>query len=184
MVEPSATHQAAPRGEHGLIAPSARGRSLRRIGDVIVDLGFATREEVEAAVNEARNTGRNTGRVLMDRGTVGPEELARAIVRLAGTRTRIGGASDHGGSEAIYLRDPDDNGRPRSCSPWRRRRQRACSERPTRARAPRESTAWSGVADRSGIGMERAGGRGRNRVSPTYPMPMLRLPCARVSKEL
>jgi catechol 2,3-dioxygenase len=48
------------------------------------------------------------------------EELARAIVRLAESRTRIEGASDHGVSEAIYLRDPDDNGielyvdRPRS----------------------------------------------------------------------
>jgi catechol 2,3-dioxygenase len=48
------------------------------------------------------------------------EELARAVVRLAETRTRIEGASDHGVSEAIYLRDPDDNGielyvdRPRS----------------------------------------------------------------------
>jgi catechol 2,3-dioxygenase len=38
------------------------------------------------------------------------EELARAVVRLAETRTRIEGASDHGVSEAIYLRDPDDNG--------------------------------------------------------------------------
>ena len=38
------------------------------------------------------------------------EELARAIKRLAETRTRIEGASDHGVSEAIYLRDPDDNG--------------------------------------------------------------------------
>ena len=38
------------------------------------------------------------------------EELARAIRRLAETRTRIEGASDHGVSEAIYLRDPDDNG--------------------------------------------------------------------------
>ncbi len=84
MVEPSATHQAAPRGEHGLIAPSARGRSLRRIGDVIVDLGFATREEVEGAVNEARDSGRNTGKVLMDRGTVGPEELARAVAERFG----------------------------------------------------------------------------------------------------
>jgi catechol 2,3-dioxygenase len=37
-------------------------------------------------------------------------ELARAVVRLASTRTRIDGASDHGVSEAIYLRDPDDNG--------------------------------------------------------------------------
>ncbi len=38
------------------------------------------------------------------------EELARAAVRLAETRTRIEGAADHGVSEAIYLRDPDDNG--------------------------------------------------------------------------
>ena len=37
-------------------------------------------------------------------------ELARAVLRLAGARTRIEGASDHGVSEAIYLRDPDDNG--------------------------------------------------------------------------
>ncbi|MDX6689171.1 MAG: catechol 2,3-dioxygenase [Solirubrobacteraceae bacterium] len=38
------------------------------------------------------------------------EELARALQRLANTRTRIEGAADHGVSEAIYLRDPDDNG--------------------------------------------------------------------------
>jgi catechol 2,3-dioxygenase len=37
-------------------------------------------------------------------------ELARAVKRLATARTRIEGASDHGVSEAIYLRDPDDNG--------------------------------------------------------------------------
>ena len=38
------------------------------------------------------------------------EELAHAVLRLAETRTQIEGASDHGVSEAIYLRDPDDNG--------------------------------------------------------------------------
>jgi len=37
-------------------------------------------------------------------------ELARAVKRLAGTQTRIEAASDHGPSESIYLRDPDDNG--------------------------------------------------------------------------
>jgi catechol 2,3-dioxygenase len=37
-------------------------------------------------------------------------ELARAIKRLASAQTRIEGAADHGVSEAIYLRDPDDNG--------------------------------------------------------------------------
>jgi catechol 2,3-dioxygenase len=38
------------------------------------------------------------------------EELARAAVRLSGTRTPIEGASDHGTHEAIYLPDPDGNG--------------------------------------------------------------------------
>ena len=38
------------------------------------------------------------------------EELARALQRLAVTRTPIEGASDHGISEAIYLPDPDGNG--------------------------------------------------------------------------
>jgi catechol 2,3-dioxygenase len=38
------------------------------------------------------------------------EELARAAVRLAETRTPIEGASDHGTHEAIYLPDADGNG--------------------------------------------------------------------------
>jgi len=37
-------------------------------------------------------------------------DLARAVKRLASTQTRIEAASDHGPSESIYLRDPDDNG--------------------------------------------------------------------------
>ena len=37
-------------------------------------------------------------------------ELARAVLRLATTRTTIDGASDHTISEAIYLADPDGNG--------------------------------------------------------------------------
>jgi catechol 2,3-dioxygenase len=38
------------------------------------------------------------------------EELARAALRLAATRTPIQGASDHGTHEAIYLPDPNGNG--------------------------------------------------------------------------
>src|SRR5205085_10026154 len=38
------------------------------------------------------------------------EELARAALRLAATRTPIQGASDHGTHEAIYLADLDGNG--------------------------------------------------------------------------
>jgi len=48
------------------------------------------------------------------------KELARAVARLLEYPWPIDGASDHGVSEAIYLRDPDENGielyadRPRS----------------------------------------------------------------------
>jgi catechol 2,3-dioxygenase len=38
------------------------------------------------------------------------KELARALKRLLDHGVPIDGASDHGVSEAIYLRDPDDNG--------------------------------------------------------------------------
>ena len=38
------------------------------------------------------------------------KELARALKRLVDHKWPIDGASDHGVSEAIYLRDPDDNG--------------------------------------------------------------------------
>jgi catechol 2,3-dioxygenase len=38
------------------------------------------------------------------------EELARAVVRIAATRTAIEGASDHETHEAIYLPDADGNG--------------------------------------------------------------------------
>ena len=37
-------------------------------------------------------------------------ELADALQRVLGAGIRLGGASDHGVSEALYLRDPDENG--------------------------------------------------------------------------
>jgi catechol 2,3-dioxygenase len=37
-------------------------------------------------------------------------ELARMLKRLLDTGYPLDGASDHGVSEALYLRDPDDNG--------------------------------------------------------------------------
>jgi catechol 2,3-dioxygenase len=37
-------------------------------------------------------------------------ELARALGRLVAAGVQLDGAADHGVSEALYLRDPDDNG--------------------------------------------------------------------------
>ena len=51
------------------------------------------------------------------------KELARVVKRLAEAGVPIGGASDHGVSEAIYLSDPDGNGieiyRDRDRSEWK-----------------------------------------------------------------
>jgi catechol 2,3-dioxygenase len=37
-------------------------------------------------------------------------ELAAALRRVLQARIQLDGAADHGVSEALYLRDPDDNG--------------------------------------------------------------------------
>lgn len=63
-------------------APSLVGR---RIGEIVVALGFAGEDEVDSAVQEARETGRTTGRVLFDRGTINKDQLAQAIA----ARTQI-----------------------------------------------------------------------------------------------
>jgi catechol 2,3-dioxygenase len=87
------------------------GLQVHRRDDDTAALG-AGREDLLVLVEEpdAALGGRHAGlyhfALLFD----SREELARAIRRLAETRTRIEGASDHGVSEAIYLRDPDDNG--------------------------------------------------------------------------
>src|SRR4051812_23223220 len=59
---------------------------------------------------DARPAGRHAG--LYHFALLHPSrlELARAVQRLALTRTPIEGASDHGISEGIYLPDPDGNG--------------------------------------------------------------------------
>src|SRR3954453_14817469 len=63
----------------GLTPPSARHRSPRMIGDIVVDLGFAGREAVERAVAAARQAGRRTGEVLVEEGSISSDELARVI---------------------------------------------------------------------------------------------------------
>src|SRR3954468_20746473 len=67
-----------------LTAPSQRGRSSRQIGDIVVGFGYAGRESVELAIADARATGRRTGEVLVDRGVLTPDQLARVIAERFG----------------------------------------------------------------------------------------------------
>jgi type IV pilus assembly protein PilB len=80
-----ATDPARDAAWNGITAASAPpGSSMRRIGDVIVDLGFADRETVEQAVERARETGQATGRVLLESGALTTEQLGRAVAERSG----------------------------------------------------------------------------------------------------
>ncbi len=68
----------------GLTPPSQRGRSPRRIGEVVVALEYATAEQVEHAVQVSQRSGRSTGRVLLDEGVLSSDRLARVVAERFG----------------------------------------------------------------------------------------------------
>jgi type IV pilus assembly protein PilB len=65
-------------------SPPKRRRRGRLIGEVVVDLGFADRERVEAAVAHARDEGKPTGQVLVDEGVLRYDQLARVLAERFG----------------------------------------------------------------------------------------------------
>jgi type IV pilus assembly protein PilB len=69
---------------NGLYPPHRPGRSPRMIGEVAVDLGFADRLAVEEAVAAARAQGRPTGLVLVERGVLRHDQLARVVAERFG----------------------------------------------------------------------------------------------------
>ena len=89
----------------------ALGLRLHRREDPVAAMG-AGEEDVVVLHEEpgARRAGRHAGLFHVALLYPSRSELARVAVRLASTRTRIQGASDHGTHEAIYLADPDGNG--------------------------------------------------------------------------
>jgi type IV pilus assembly protein PilB len=60
------------------------GRPVRLIGDVVVDLGFATREKVEEAVELARAQRKPTGQILVEQGILRHDQLARVVAERYG----------------------------------------------------------------------------------------------------
>jgi type IV pilus assembly protein PilB len=78
---------AAPAGAFpvpGLRPPTQRTGAKRRIGDVIVQLGFAERELVEKVVDEGRANGVPLGQSLIDAGIVDSNQLAQALAERNG----------------------------------------------------------------------------------------------------
>jgi type IV pilus assembly protein PilB len=74
----------SPDAPHGVTQPSRRGSSSRFLTDVIVDMGFASRERVDAAIEASRNEGTTPERVLLASGAITSDGLARALAERYG----------------------------------------------------------------------------------------------------
>ena len=78
--DPDAPVQETP----GLTPPQQRGHSGMFISDVIVELGFTSRERVDEAINEARVAGRSPESLLVESGALSSDQLARAVAERYG----------------------------------------------------------------------------------------------------
>jgi hypothetical protein len=79
----TAAASAGPFPVPGLTPPTQRTGAKRRIGDVIVTLGFAEREKVEAVVSQGQR-GVPLGQLLIDAGIVDSNQLAHALAERNG----------------------------------------------------------------------------------------------------
>ena len=89
---------ARPKKGSGVTTPSRRGGSGRVLSDVIVDLEFVTRGEMDEAVERANGNGSSPERLLIGDGTLSELELARAVAERFGL--------DHL-DLSVYRVDPD-----------------------------------------------------------------------------
>jgi type IV pilus assembly protein PilB len=83
MSDPAAA-SAGPFPVPGLTPPTQRTGAKRRIGDVIVMLGFAERERVEAVVADGDKRGVPLGQALINAGVVDSTQLAHALAERNG----------------------------------------------------------------------------------------------------
>ncbi len=68
----------------GITQPSHPGGRGGFLSDVIVELGFASSEDVDGAVTEARQPGKLFERILVERGAIDDKQLALAIAERNG----------------------------------------------------------------------------------------------------
>jgi type IV pilus assembly protein PilB len=68
----------------GLTAPNRRGGSGRFVTDHLVELGYTTRDRIDAAIAEARQTGNTPEQALLDSSDITRDQLARAMAERFG----------------------------------------------------------------------------------------------------
>jgi type IV pilus assembly protein PilB len=73
-------HAAEPAADwNGITPPQVRGGTTRFLSDVIIQLGYASHEAVQAAIELARQQGTTPEAILLDQGALSQEQLSRAI---------------------------------------------------------------------------------------------------------
>jgi type IV pilus assembly protein PilB len=73
-------------GTPGLTGPLGRGNSTMFITDVIVELGYASREVVDDAIDKARLAGRSPEAVMLEQKVIESDQLSRAMAERYGLR--------------------------------------------------------------------------------------------------
>jgi type IV pilus assembly protein PilB len=69
---------------NGVTTPSRRGGSGRVLADVLVDLGFVERAQMDEAIEKATAAGSAVESVLLTAGAIGEDQLARAVAERFG----------------------------------------------------------------------------------------------------
>jgi type IV pilus assembly protein PilB len=82
--EPTAPPADPDGAPSGITKPSRRGSTQRFLTDVIVDMGMATRKQVDDALESSRITGTTPERVLVENGSLTQDALARALAERYG----------------------------------------------------------------------------------------------------
>ncbi|MGI8726956.1 MAG: hypothetical protein ACR2K6_04675, partial [Solirubrobacterales bacterium] len=85
--EAVAREPAAPAGQAdtpGVTSPRTRSHSGQFITDIIADLGYLPREQVDAVISESRSAGRSPESILVERGMIDGDQLSRAIAERYG----------------------------------------------------------------------------------------------------
>ena len=80
---PEDAGSAAP-AVRGITPPRKRGAGRRAVGDVLVELGYLTADEVAEATREARVSGQRLEGALLDAGKLSPEQVGRATAERFG----------------------------------------------------------------------------------------------------
>ena len=80
----AAVPDSAPGDIPGLIPPKRRGHSGRFITDVLIELGYATQEQVERAISESPGAGRSPEEILLEQQVIDADQLSRGLAERYG----------------------------------------------------------------------------------------------------